>query len=226
MPSVIVDFSFSEARFECQRCGQCCHHKRPLEFGDLVPAEAIQEFVRLSNLIYLTPEDIVRISERFGLEPHEFVDTLYPYDGNPVKVEDGGRTVVLDLPVLRSKEDTTCVFYDNGCTIYPVRPAACRLFPFLVEEKENQKGDLVLTIGFNPSCPGIGKGARAVKRKLERLVVDQFLKRTESVAPIVQRLYLEGRISRDAKVKRTHPGRRRYSYKLPEDDTDDPSKRT
>lgn len=187
-----------------------------------MPAEEIPEFWRRSNLIYLTPEDIVRISERTGLQASEFVDTLYPYDGNPVKVEDEGRTLILDLPVMRSKEDTTCVFYDRGCTIYPVRPSACRLFPFLVDEKENQNGDLILMIGYNQSCPGIGHGPLTAKRKLSRLVADQFLQRSESVAPVVQRLYSEGRIKRDAKVCRTHPGRRRYSCEPLADDAEGP----
>ncbi len=158
MPKVAVLTDFDDIKFQCQRCGSCCHHRRPAEFDDLVPAERLAEFVEKSNLIYLTPKDIHDIGHRARVKAADFVDTLYDYDGNCVKIEDGGRKVILDLPVMRSKEDTTCVFYRDGCTVYPVRPKACRLFPFRVEEKSTPEGDILLKISYNPSCPGIGKG--------------------------------------------------------------------
>ncbi len=109
---------------------------------------------------------------------------------------------------MKSNEDTTCIFYDNGCTIYSVRPRACRLFPFRAEEETTPQGDIVLSIGFNATCPGIGKGKRREKKDLEKLVSDQFLQRSESVASEVQRLVEMGTIQKGAEVYRTHPGRR------------------
>lgn len=200
--------AFEDIRFKCQRCGSCCHHKRPQEFDDLIPIEQIAEFWEKSNLIYLTNEDIERISRKTGLVAKDFVDTLYEYDGKFVKAKDGGKKVILDLPVMRSKEDTTCIFYEDGCTIYSVRPKACRLFPFRVEEKSTPEGDLILNIGYNPKCPGIGKGKSVVKEDLEKLVVGQFRQRSESVASEVRALATEGKIQRDAEVYRTLPGRR------------------
>ncbi len=208
MPRVLVKTVFGNIKFKCQRCGSCCHHKRPLEFDDLVPTERLQEFVEKSNLIYLTEKDIENISLRTGCKPEEFVDTLYEYDNNCVRVEDAGRKVILDLPVMKSKEDTTCVFYDDGCTVYQERPRACRLFPFRVEEETTPQGDILLNIGYNPTCPGIGKGKPVNRKDLERLVVDQFMQRTQSIAPQVQRLASEGKIQRDARIYRTLPGRR------------------
>lgn len=205
MPSVFVSTAFDDAKFKCQRCGSCCHHKRPQEFGPLIPLERLKEFWEKSNLIYLTEKDIENISRRTGLEPGDFVDTLYEYDGRCVRVEDEGSKVILDLPVMRSKQDTTCVFYEEGCTIYSVRPDACRLFPFRVEERSTPEGDIVLHIGYNPHCPGIGKGKSAAKRDLEKLVVDQFKQRSESVASEVRRLAAEGMIRKDAQIYRTHP---------------------
>ncbi len=149
---------FKEIRFKCLRCGSCCHHKRPQEFDDLVPMERLPEFWKKSNLIYLTEEDVSAIAARTGLQPADFVDTLYDHDGNIVKVEDEGRKVILDLPVMKSKEDTTCVFYKEGCTVYQERPRACRLFPFRVEEETAPEGDILLNISYNSTCPGIGKG--------------------------------------------------------------------
>jgi hypothetical protein len=35
--------------------------------------------------------------------------------------------------VLKLKGNGDCVFWDNGCTIYPERPRQCRTFPFWSE---------------------------------------------------------------------------------------------
>lgn len=173
-----------------------------------MPLERLKEFWAKSNLIYLTAEDIENISRITGLDPTEFVDTLFKYDGKSVRVDDSGGRIILDFPVMKSNTNTTCVFYDNGCTIYSVRPKACRLFPFRVEEETTSEGDVVLNIACNMSCPGVGKGKIVDKKRLEKLVADQFRARSESIAAEIQTLAEEGRISRDAKIYRSHPGRR------------------
>jgi Fe-S-cluster containining protein len=208
LPRVFVKTVFEAARFKCQRCGSCCHHRRPQKYEDLIPLRQLEEFWEKSNLIYLTEEDIERISRKTGLVAKDFVDTLYEYDGKFVRAEDEGRKVILDLPVMKSKEDSTCVFYNDGCTIYSVRPMACRLFPFRVEERSTSEGDLHLLIGYNAGCPGIGKGNHVEKKDLEKLVVEQFGKRSASISSEVLRLATEGKIRRDAEIYRTFPGRR------------------
>lgn len=207
MPRVIVKAVFKDIRFQCQRCGSCCHHKRPLDFDDLVPMEQMKEFWQKSNLIYLTEKDVTAIAKETGKKAAEIVDTLYDYDGCYVKIRDNGSQVILDLPVMKSKEDTTCVFYRDGCTIYSVRPIACQLFPFRVEEETLSNGDILLSIDCNPTCSGVGKGQRVDKRKLEKLVVDQFLQRSEDINPHVQRLNSSKAISKNARIFRTLPGR-------------------
>lgn len=208
MPRVLVKTVFHDIRFECQRCGTCCHHKRPLEFDDLIPSEQIQDFWKKSNLIYLTEKDVTAISKKTGKTAADIVDTLYDYDGCYVKIKDSGSQVVLDLPVMKSKEDTTCIFYQDGCTIYSVRPIACQLFPFRVDEDTSSNGDILLLISYNPTCPGIGKGHRVDKRKLEKMVADQFLLRTGDITPHILRLRASGAISEMFRVFRTLPGRR------------------
>ncbi len=212
MPRVVVQTAFEDIKFMCQRCGSCCRHKRPSEFEDLVPMEQLKEFWEKSNLIYLTKEDIERISRKTGLVAKDFVDTLYEYDGKFVRAKEGGKKVILDIPVMKSKGDTTCVFYEERCTVYPVRPRACRLFPFRVEEESTPKGDLILSIGYNPTCPGIGKGKSVAKKDLEKLVVDQFRQRSESIASELRILAAEGMIQKDAEVYRTIPGRRSIAW--------------
>ena len=53
----------------------------------------------------------------------------------------------------------------------------------------------------------MGTGKIADKKLLEKLVSDQFRERSESVAAEVRALAEEGKIQRDAKVYRSHPGR-------------------
>lgn len=208
MPKVLIKVSLGDIKFACQRCGSCCHHRRPQEFDDLIPLDRLKEFWEKSNLIYLTKKDIHYISHRSGRKPNDFVDTLYGYNGNSVKLDDSGKKVILDLPVMKSKKDTTCVFYEGGCTVYPVRPNACRLFPFRVEEETTPSGDVMLNIGYNENCPGIGKGAFVDKDKLKKLVLEQFIARTESILPEIQKLASEGKIDRCAQIYRTLPGRK------------------
>lgn len=168
----------------------------------------MEEFVEKSNLIYLTEKDIHDISFRAKVPPEKFVDTLYEYDGNFVRVEDSGEKVILDLPVMKSKPDTTCVLYKDGCTVYPVRPKACRLFPFRVIEETAPDGDMILNISYNPNCPGIGKGSVVKEERLIKLVYEQFSQRTQSIAPQVKKLVISGKIQNGAKIYRTIPGRR------------------
>ena len=209
---VEIRAAFGGARFKCQRCGSCCHHRRPREFDDLIPPERMAEFLEKSNLIYLTERDIDAISKKTGLDPQEFVDTLYEDRRGSVMVEEGGKKVILDLPVMRSREpDGSCVFFQEGrgCTIYPVRPTACRLFPFVVVEKSGPAGAIVLEICYNPTCPGIGEGKGPERKRLEKLVAGQFAERMGSVGAQVQRLRMEGKIHPEARIYRTMPGRRR-----------------
>ena len=208
---VEIRAAFGSARFRCQRCGSCCHHRRPEEFDDLIPPERQAEFVEKSNLIYLTEKDIDAISRRTKLPPEEFVDTLYDDKKGSIRVEDGGGKVILDLPVMKSREsDGACVFFEEGkgCTIYSVRPTACRLFPFVVVEKSGPSGGIILEIKYNPTCPGMGKGKEPDRKRLEKLVTGQFTERMEAIGPKVQRLRMEGKILPDARIYRTMPGKR------------------
>ena len=47
-----------------------------------------------------------------------------------------------------------CIFWEKGCTIYPVRPTQCRTFPFWRENLESPAAwDAVESV-----CPGAGSG--------------------------------------------------------------------
>jgi len=56
---------------------------------------------------------------------------------------------------LRKPKTSQCHFLtENGCSVHPVKPVQCRLYPFwpeLVENRANWQAERAM-------CPGIGKG--------------------------------------------------------------------
>ena len=67
---------------------------------------------------------------------------------------------------IREDQEGTCLFYHNGCRIYPVRPEQCRTYPFwfhnLRSEARWQKAA--------KECPGIGKGRRYGREEILQLM--------------------------------------------------------
>lgn len=57
---------------------------------------------------------------------------------------------------LREKNNGDCIYYEEGtgCTIYPVRPAQCRTWPFWESNLKSRRTWDEISEG----CPGIGKG--------------------------------------------------------------------
>ena len=91
--------------FTCERCGNCC---------------------RGEGFVYVTPEDIRRISAYLNLNDLEFRDQ-YTYLSDR-------RTV------LTSHANHDCIFYeDNSCTIHKVKPAQCVAWPFWREIEANEE---------------------------------------------------------------------------------------
>lgn len=77
-----------------------------------------------------TQKDIERLSKHFKIKPQQFIDTYLRFD------ED--QDYVL--------QSVPCVFLgaDNYCTIYDVRPKACREFPHTNRKKFHQIAHLTL----------------------------------------------------------------------------------
>ena len=93
------------------------------------------------GFVYLTEDDLVRIARFIGMRPAEF-ERRYVY-----------RTKKLRR--LRVPRVSQCPFLlDGGCSIHPVKPVQCRIFPFwpeLVDDKREWRKTAAW-------CPGIGKG--------------------------------------------------------------------
>ena len=93
--------SISKINFECQRCGKCCKHR-----GDLA----------------LTPMDVFQISKFLRISCEEMVKRYTQLSHR----HDFPQIVLQGV-----SKQSICIFYDKrkGCTIYPVRPTQCYLFP-------------------------------------------------------------------------------------------------
>ncbi len=71
---------------------------------------------------------------------------------------------------LREKSDGRCCLYENGCTVYPVRPRQCRTWPFWFDvmrsEKRWQKAAR--------KCPGIGLGRLFSREEILAKIADSY----------------------------------------------------
>lgn len=93
------------------------------------------------GFVYLAEGDAARIADFLGIPEPEFERT-YVY-----------RTA--RRPRLRVPRDTQCSFLrEGGCSIHPVKPVQCRIFPFWPELVESRR-EWKKTARY---CPGIGKG--------------------------------------------------------------------
>jgi uncharacterized protein len=90
--------------------------------------------------IYVAQDEIVSLAAYLHLSADDFIQRhLYPFK---------------DSYSIREHADGRCLFFDNGCTIYSLRPRQCRTFPFWFSNLRTE--DRWRDIRNN--CPGIGRG--------------------------------------------------------------------
>ena len=90
--------------------------------------------------VYLDAEEGQRIADSLGMPLSRFLKRFaYPF-----------RTGYS----LKEDREGNCLFYDQGCTIYPVRPLQCRAFPFWMQNLRNE----ARWEDAAKACPGIGRG--------------------------------------------------------------------
>lgn len=95
------------------------------------------------GVVWVSPEDMQQIAEFTGLTETELRLKHTKRIGGKV--------------TLRERENGDCTFLDantRGCTIYSVRPAQCRTWPFWNSNLESPETWEEAKSG----CPGMGKG--------------------------------------------------------------------
>ncbi len=93
-----------------------------------------------SGSVYIQDYEIKKIAEFLNITTKDFIsEYLYPFR---------------DSYSIKEKENNHCIFYENGCKIYPVRPQQCRDYPFWVTNMRNEKN----WQKTKKDCPGIGEG--------------------------------------------------------------------
>ena len=102
--------------------------------------------------IYVDDQEVRRIARFLDISRDVFVDRyLYPFR---------------DSYSIAEYQDGRCVFFENGCRIYPVRPTQCRTFPFWFQNLRSEEN----WRGVCNRCPGIGKGPRYDKEEIFELI--------------------------------------------------------
>lgn len=99
---------------------------------------------------YVTESDVRRISRYITADPARFVDQYCNLSGN--------------RPLLAQGKDGYCIFWNQLCTIHPVKPVMCRKWPFLECILVDASNWLIMA----DSCPGIKTDVDT--RKLKRFV--------------------------------------------------------
>ncbi|QTA87506.1 YkgJ family cysteine cluster protein [Desulfonema magnum] len=107
--------------------------------------------------VYVDKSEIACIAEFLGISVPDFTKKyLYPYKNSHT---------------IREDSEWRCLFYDNGCEIYPVRPMQCRTFPFWFDNlRSEEKWKRI-----SQECPGIGCGPLYSKERILEIVQPTFV---------------------------------------------------
>ena len=93
-----------------------------------------------SGTIYVDSDEIKKIAKYLKISEDKFKEEyLFPFR---------------DSFSIKEKENYECIFYDNGCSIYTVRPNQCRTYPFWIKNMRNKDA----WESEKKQCPGIGSG--------------------------------------------------------------------
>ncbi len=90
-----------------------------------------------SGYIWVKPKEIEKIAKFLNMDIEKFKELFL------IKV--GYKYSIKEKPY---KNGFACIFFNNGCTIYPVRPNQCKTFPFW-DYFKNHINELI------KECPGI-----------------------------------------------------------------------
>jgi len=102
--------------------------------------------------VYMSSGDIRAAAIFLSLSERAFIRLyLYPFrDSYSIRESIGG----------------SCLFYDRGCTIYPVRPLQCLTFPFWTRNLRSEKTWTQVA----SHCPGIDRGTLFTREEILDLI--------------------------------------------------------
>lgn len=95
---------------------------------------------RVEGYVWVDDDDIQNLAEYLQIEPEAFEKQYVRQVGHH-------RSLI-------EKPNYECVFWENGCSVYPARPPQCRTFPFWRENLRSLESWLEVV----EDCPGSGTG--------------------------------------------------------------------
>ena len=132
--------NLEEMDCQCQRCSNCCRHDE--------------------GYVFLTKQNAMAIADHLNMSLKEFMEKC-------CRLVDHSEGKVL---CLKEKTNYDCIFWSDGCIIYPVRPTQCMTFPywpFLVNDKKLQEEE-------KHRCKGLGKkGDHTLEYKISMYQLEQ-----------------------------------------------------
>lgn len=90
-----------------------------------------------SGYIFIDQNEIEQLAKHLNQSVDEFINTYLYKVGYRYSIKEKTH-----------KNGYACVFFDNGCSVYPNRPKQCRTFPFWDYFKTHKKE-------LEQECPGI-----------------------------------------------------------------------
>ena len=102
--------------------------------------------------VYVTEDEISSIAKFLNItQKQQKRNFLYPFR---------------DSYSIKERKDGSCIFYKEGCTIYPVRPMQCVTYPFWLKNLRNEENWKQV----EKECPGIGKGRLYTAEEIIELI--------------------------------------------------------
>lgn len=124
-PNLIRLSSKEQVPFRCIGCGECCKHVHMQ-----VPVETLDAF-RIVKHLQQQGEDI------------ECMDDFWERYTEPALLNECGFFVYF---LKTQGPEEACIFLqDNRCRIHTVNPRACRIYPFIVDPKENGRYEYLIS---------------------------------------------------------------------------------
>ncbi len=109
-PGMMLPITARQILIRCKQCGECCRYCNPISIDE---------------------DECKAIARHLGISDHGFKERYIDVLWN--QKEDGFKEGDMSI---KKNTGTHCPFFDKeiGCSIYEVRPAACRIFPYLQKD--------------------------------------------------------------------------------------------